>query len=161
VVGTNACLKKVFKLGTIAHDKSFFLCHYININQARKSQMFNLTFQTIQVETEVIVPTMIDYLDDYISMGIAYEEAYEYAMEDLERALKAERQADAEYVEPIEVAPLSDEAMAEDDKLFVKQAMVRGYSEQEARVLVAQARALTAKGEYEKAYRLYLSRLMG
>jgi hypothetical protein len=125
--------------------------------------MLTTNFQTDSSNStyEVIMPTMIELIDDYIAMNVEYDDAYLYAIEDLERALAAERQADAEWVEPIEVQPLSDDDQAEDDELFVKQAMKRGYGEQEARVLVSQARKLTAQGEYAKAYRLYLSRLMG
>jgi hypothetical protein len=106
--------------------------------------MLTSNFQTDSSNStyEVIMPTMIELIDDYIAMNVEYDDAYLYAIEDLERALAAERQA-------------------EDDELFVKQAMKRGYGEQEARVLVSQARKLTAQGEYAKAYRLYLSRLMG
>lgn len=121
----------------------------------------NFSNQSTNSNDEVIMPTLIELIDSYIEMNVEYDDAYLYAVEDLERALQAERQADAEWVEEVEVQPLSDEQVASDDELFVKQAMVRGYSEQEGRVLVAQARKLTAQGEYEKAYRLYLSRLMG
>lgn len=112
---------------------------------------------------------MVDFIDSYIEIGCTYDDAYAYATEDYERQSKHEQEQLEEEAQAYEeqlhlVEPKRREqplpVVDNTDDVVIKLAMSRGYSETEAReFLSAMKRAIETKG-YEKAYNLYISRLM-
>lgn len=102
-------------------------------------------FTATEIETANF--SLVELIDSYIDMGYEYVDAYEMAMDDYQRQLAGQAEAEA--------------ADANKYDILMAVALKRGFAKNEASFIINKVRELVDAGNYELAHAKYLHRLIG